>query len=283
MSSKINFIHLTKSELSSKIALLVLNKARIIFWKNSPKYFEGKVISNEKNLIIKTLDLPIRITDELICLNFSINQMEYFLKGKVLTQKDELEELEIILQENCFRVEKRDFARVQVYPHLDVYAYLKYSEVISENIFFINKNDRKKVDLFTNVKEYEKQKIVQIYKDLEAEENQELIGFRVEDVSSNGLCFLASQKEKKEILEKLENNTFSMVLSFGNKNYDLKNAKIVYQINYINHQFSGVNMFKIGITFDENSAVKEKIKEITGYDDRLLDYQKEFEEFIKNE
>jgi hypothetical protein len=209
--------------------------------------------------------------------------MEYFVKGKVLAQKDELEELEISLQEDCFRVEKRDFARVQVYPNLDVYAYLKYSEEISENIFFINKNDRKKVDLFTSVKEYEKQKIVQIYKDLEAEENQELIGFRVEDVSTNGLCFLVSQKEKEQILSKLENQTFSMVLNFGPRNFDLKNAKIIYQINYINHQFTGVNMYKIGITFNEDAGVKAKIKEITGHDDRLLDYQKEFEEFIKNE
>jgi hypothetical protein len=42
-------------------------------------------------------------------------------------------------------------------------------------------------------------------------------------------------------------------------------------------------MYKIGITFNEDLGLKFKLKELIGYDDKILDFPREFEEFIKNE
>lgn len=284
MSSKINFIKLTDQELSNKVALLVLNKARVIFWKTSPRYLEGHAVSfNDQKLILKTPGLKIRLLDENICLNFNLNNMEYFVKGKVLSQIEELEELEIEVFEQCFRVEKRDFERVQVYPYYEVYAYLKYNEEKQENVYFLNTSEQKKNDLFSNIREIEKQKLAVISSELITSNDEELVGFRVEDLSSGGLCFLASAKEKEQIISRFLGHRFNLLLSFGRTTYQLKDVQIIYQVNYINQQFAGVSMFKVGITFEENSALSLKIKELTGHDDKLLDYPKEFEEFIKNE
>ena len=65
--------------------------------------------------------------------------------------------------------------------------------------------------------------------------------------------------------------------------FNLEEAHIVYKINYINTQFSGVPMYKIGITFKTSPSLKRKIEDHSGITVDLLDYQKEFEEFIKNE
>ncbi len=284
MSSKINFIKLTKHELSSKVALLVLNKLRIIFWKDSPRYLEGNAISfYENKLILKTRDLSLLLKGSFVCLNFTLNEIDYFMKGKVISQIEIKEELEIELLEECFRVEKRDYERVQLFPQYEVYVYLKYNGIKSENIFFINKNDQKKNDLFLNIKNQEKQKLALASPDLETNEEQELVGFRVEDLSSNGLCFLASTKENEQILTSLINTKFELILIFGTHTYLLREVQIIYQINYLTQQFAGIPMYKIGITFNENIEIQRKIQELTGRDDKILNYQEEFEEFIKNE
>lgn len=283
MSSKINFIKLTDQELSSKMNILVHNKSRIIFWKTSPRYFEGSVISNNEKLIIKTRDLPIKLLGDQLCLNFKLNNMEYFIKGTVAAHHDSNEEIEVIISKECFRVEKRDRERLQLYPFHTAFVYIKYAEEKQENIFFLNKNEQKKNDLFSNIKDLEKQKLTSLSRELETQSDEELIGFRVEDISATGLCFLVSQKEKEHILVRFMDAPFKMHFSLGDTAFSLEDVKIVYQINYINQQFSGVPMFKIGVTFKSDANLTLKIQELIGRDDKLLDYQKEFEEFIKNE
>jgi hypothetical protein len=284
MTSKINFIKLTDQELSTKVALLVLNKVRIIFWKISPRYFEGQALSFVENkLKIHTKDFRINFTGEQICLNFNLNKIEYFIKGKVISSTENSSEMEIELFSDCFKIEKRDFERTQVYPQYEVYAYLKYLNEKPENVFFLNKNEQKKNDIFSNIQKQEKQKLALISPEFNTDENEELIGFRVEDLSSNGLCFLSSQRENEQIISRFINKKFNLILNFEKKNYNLKNVQIIYQVNYINQQFAGVTMFKVGVTFNEDQAMKEMLENLTGADNRILNYPKEFEEFIKNE
>ena len=65
--------------------------------------------------------------------------------------------------------------------------------------------------------------------------------------------------------------------------FNLEEAIIVYKMNYINAQLSGVPMYKVGINFKHSPSLKRKIEDISGITVDLVDYQKEFEEFIKNE
>lgn len=285
--AKINFIKLTTEELSNKIALLVSNRERVIFWKTSPRYFEGKAVRFEfKTHITLTLEksaVPIRILNDVICLNFSINDIDYFLRGKVIDQNEEASEISMELEEECFRMEKRSRERLLTYPVYEVYAYLKYQKAQTGNVIFFNKGEQKNRDFFSEIENMKKNKLASLSRDLEAGEEEDLVGFRVEDLSSTGMSFFASAKEKEMILDPLGDRPFSFVLNFEMQVFNLEEATIVYKMHYINAQFQGVPMYKVGISFNHSPSLKRKIEDISGITVDLVNYQKEFEEFIKNE
>lgn len=286
--SKINFIKLNQEELSTKIALLVSEQSRIIFWKAAPRYFEGKatkfdIRQNKTYLTISKCNIHLRLSSERICLNFTLNDIEYFLRGKVVEQLEDNLEMIIELEEHCFRVEKRSKERLIAYPVYEIYAYLKYEKEKKDNVVFFNKKEQQSRDFFSEIDNIQKNKIQALTEDLHLEDAEDLIGFRVEDISPTGLSFFASHKEKENILDAFKDRSFTLVLNFEMQVFNLEEATIVYKINYINSQFSGVPMFKIGINFKPSPSLKRKIEDISGITVDLADYQKEFEEFIKNE
>lgn len=285
--AKINFIKLTSQELSSKIALLVSNHERVIFWKTSPRYFEGFAFSfevkNRISLVLERVGIPIRVLNETICLNFTLNDIDYYLRGRVVDQLEDDPKIKIELEEHCFRVEKRSRERLLTYPVYEVYAYLKFQKSIRPNIIFFNKDEQRSQDFFSEIDNIQKSKITAMSEDLNLNDEEDVIGFRVEDLSSNGLSFFASIKEKDLVLNELHNRTFSLVLNFEMQIFNLEEASIVYKMNYINAQFQGVPMFKVGINFKHSPTLKRKIEDVSGVTIDLLNYQKEFEEFIKNE
>jgi hypothetical protein len=284
--AKINFIKLTSQELSNKIALLVSNRDRVVFWKTSPRYFEGIAtqfsFQGRIHLTLEKINIPLNINGEMICLNFSLNEIEYFLRGKVLEQSED-GLITLVLQEECFRVEKRSKERLLTYPVYEVYAYLKFQKAPRPNVIFFNKGEQKTRDFFSEIDNIQKNKISSMSVDLERGDEEDLIGFRVEDISSTGLSFFASTKEKESVLDVIESQSFSLVLNFEMQVFNLEEAVIVYKMNYINAQFSGVPMYKVGINFKHSPSLKRKIEDISGITVDLVNYQKEFEEFIKNE
>lgn len=286
--AKINFIKLNQEELSAKIALLVSETSRVIFWKTSPRYYEGRaflfdVRQGKTYLTVDECNIHLRLTGERICLNFIINDIDYFLRGKVVEQMEDNLRMVVELEEHCFRVEKRSRERLLTYPVYEVYAYLKYAKNLANNVVFFNKKEQQSRDFFTEIDNIQKNKIRSLSDDLHLEESEDLVGFRVEDLSSSGLSFFANTKEKENILDLLEDKKFSLVLNFEMQVFNLEEASIVYKINYINSQFSGVPMYKIGITFKASPSLKRKIEDLSGITVDLVDYQKEFEDFIKNE
>ena len=229
-SAKINFIKLNQEELSTKIALLVSKNSKTKYWKIAPKYFEGKAAAFEIRqrktyLTINECDTHLHLVGSRICLNFIINDVEYFLRAIVLEQIENDKRMIVELEEHCFRAEKRSKERLITYPIYEVYAYLKYQKEPSSNVVFFNKKDQKNRDFFSEID----------------------------------------------------------MLNFEMEVFNLEETQIVYKISYINSQFSGIPMYKIGITFKPSPNLKKKIEDISGITLDLIDYQKEFEEFIKNE
>jgi hypothetical protein len=286
--AKINFIKLKQEELSTKIALLVSEHSRVIFWKTAPRYYEGKstkfdIRQNKTYLSIGECNIHLKLIGERVCLNFTVNDIDYFLRGKVVEQMEDNLHMIVELEEHCFRVEKRSRERLVTYPVYEVYAYLKYEKERKDNVVFFNKKDQQSRDFFSEIDNMQKNKIQALTDDLHLSDTEDLIGFRVEDISSSGLSFFASVKEKDNILDALKDKNFSLVLNFEMQVFNLEDASVIYKINYINSQFSGVPMFKIGITFKASPSLKRKIEDLSGITVDLADYQKEFEEFIKNE
>jgi hypothetical protein len=286
--AKINFIKLNHTELSAKIALLVSEASRIIFWKAAPRYYEGKathfdVRQNKTYITIGDCNIHRRLTNERICLNFTLNDIEYFLRGIVIEQMEENLQMILELEDECFRVEKRSRERLHTYPIYEVYAYVKYQKQTTNNVVFFNKKEQQSTDFFSEIDNLQKNKLQSLSNDLQMQESEDLVGFRVEDISSSGLSFFANAKEKEHILDAFGESKFTMILNFEMQVFNLEEANIVYKINYINSQLSGIPMYKIGINFKPSPSVKRKIEDLSGITVDMVDYQKEFEEFIKNE
>ena len=217
--AKINFIKLNQEELSAKIALLVSESSRIIFWKAAPRYYEGKATNFEIRqkktyLTIGDCNIHLRLSSERICFNFTINDIDYFLRGKVVEQVEDMMEMIVELEEHCFRVEKRNKERLITYPVYEVYAYLKYQKAKSNNVVFFNKKEQKSRDFLSEIDNIQKNKILQMAENVHVEDSEELVGFRVEDLSSSGLSFFASTKEKDNILDVIGDEKFILVLNF---------------------------------------------------------------------
>ncbi len=286
--AKINFIKLNQEELATKIALLVSEKSRVIFWKTSPRYFEGKAVhfnvhQRKTRLTIGGCNIHRRLVDERICLNFSINDIDYYLRGMVIEQNEDHLQMVVELEEHCFRVEKRSRERLITFPIYEVYAYLKYKKEVKDNVVYFNKKEQTNKDFFTEIDNLKKNRIQSMASELDREDDEDLVGFRVEDLSSSGLSFFASVKEKESIFDSLGDQKFNFVLNFEMQVFNLEEAVVVYKMNYINSQFAGIPMYKIGVNFKASPSLKRKIEDHSGITVDLFNYQKEFEEFIKNE
>jgi hypothetical protein len=285
--AKINFIKLSTEELSRKIALLVSNQSRIIYWKNSPRFYEGVAgsFTLDKKIILKIErnQLSATLQGERICLNFILNDIDYFLRGKVLSYDEEYDQLVVELEEDCFRVEKRNKERLRVFPVYDVMVYFKFKRSEEKNIIFINKKEKTNQDFFTEIDNVQKSKIASLARELEISDEEDLIGFRIEDISSNGLSFFATSKEKEKVLDQVKLEELPLIIVFEKEVFHLQGASFVYKMNYINSQFSNVPMYKIGMNFKPSASLKRKIEDISGVTVDLVNYQNEFEEFMKNE
>ncbi len=287
LRAKINFIKLKPEELSSKIALLVSNNDRIIFWKTSPRYYEGRAthfeVGPKIKLTLSKCNIHLRLVGDKTCLNFSVNDVDYFFRARVTDQFDDHETITFELEDSCFKVEKRSKERLTTYPVYEVYSYIKFAKTPASNVVQFNKAEQKTRDFFSEIDNVKKSRLNALSEGIYHEDSEDLAGFRVEDISPSGLSFFASQKEKELILDKVSGIQFSLVLNFEMQIFTLEEASIVYMINYINAQFAGVPMYKVGVTFKSNPSLKKKIEEISGITVDLNNYQKEFEEFIKNE
>lgn len=289
LRANVNFIKLNKEELSNKIALLVSENKAVMLWKKYPRHYDADISFFERrkdarNLLhLKTHNFYLTLKSEYISLSFKLGEISYFLKGKVIDQNLEAATLVVEIEDEGFRAEKRKSERLVTFPIYQVFAYFKYQKMAPSNVLFINKKDKEENSFLSQIDNLEKNKIQSLDNNFETAEDEDLIGFRVENISADGLSFFATQKEKAKIDESLNQNKFNLMINFEGKISSLNNPEIVYQVNYINTQLSNFPMYKVGVRFDLNKTLKEIIDQQSTQSFEIEDYQKEFEEFIRNE
>lgn len=284
----IQFKKLTQSELSSKIALLVSKRSRVIFWKNTPNYYEGLAFSqkNEDGIVfvLSHVESLVKIKQDKICLNVTIDEIEYFLSGKVVEHDDFNQMLFIKMSDECFRLESRERERIQAYPNFDFYCYIKYLIDSPQNVISFNQKEDKKNKEFINLLiDEKKKKILADSPTINLDDEEDILGFRIEDISSIGLSIIVSSSEKEKVIDKIDANNFNLTISLGANSISIHNAKIVYAIDYINLNFKDSGMFKIGISFNHSPSLKRILEDVTGVDLSNSDYYKLFEDYIRNE
>ncbi len=279
-NNKFQFVKIDQQELKTALALALKNSSRIIFWKTTSKFFEGKIHflrdkSTDLNIHIHYTFLSANVIESELCLNFTSNDVEYFFKGRVNSAIDEENLLEVSVGAEGYRVEKRLLERVLVYPKYQCFLYLNYEKSVS-NIVQFNKADKKEDD-FLRLLSSSTQNM------FSGNGNEEIFGMRIEDLSANGLAGVVSNEEYNEIISRFENTTFSAVLMFDSQSFTLSEIKIKYFVNYLNANFKNVKMQKIGCTFKRNIQLKRYLEELTGITLEREDYYQAFSDFIKND
>lgn len=284
----IQFKKLTQRELSSKIALLVSNRSRVIFWKNTPNYYEGITFSKKEEegivLILSNVESLVKLKQDKICLNVAIDEIEYFFSGNVIEHDDFNQMIFIKMSDECFCLENRIRERVQAYPQYDFFCYVKYQIDSPKNVISFNQKEDKKNKDFLDILNNERlKKLLAETKDIELLDEEDLLGFRIEDISSIGLSFIASKDEKEKVIDRIIDEKFTLTINLGSNVITIQNAKIVYCIDYINSNFKDSGMCKIGVSFNHSPTLKRSLEDITGIDLSMTDYHKLFEDFIKND
>ncbi|OUR93708.1 hypothetical protein A9Q84_19795 [Halobacteriovorax marinus] len=275
-SSKEKFTGLNVSEISSKISSFVNSEKPIRVWSKGSEPSLAFIRNIEKRVI--TLDVSTSIIEvdfsDKVFLNFSFNSVDYFAKGSLLSENNGL--LSIELEEEVFKSEKRHNERLLTFPHHQVHAYFKvYSDENSSNIISIN---RFKETPNSALESFVSEKMKQIVDEEDA--IAELMGFRILDLSSDGLSFFANSRETSYFAGLKDDGGIQFTLMFEGTSYSLKYAEIVYIVDYVNQRAARIPMKKIGIHFDENDEIKESINKLINDSGALREVDKSFESFL---
>lgn len=286
--SSSNFVELDWRELTEEVSLLVSSGEKVKLWEkgdapdlcdivNSHNKEEGENFCQQLRLRLGKVDESWKSKD--LYIQFSLNGVEYFTKGKVVEVLGN-EDFWFELNPHVFKVEKRENERLLTYPHYQVYAYFKIRKnPDAGNLIFLNKHIENNHQAFKKFQELSNEEILEAQDRVESDQEDELIGFRVLDLSSTGVSFLVNEREKNYF--KKNEDMLNVTLLFEKDVFNLNSAKMIYNVDYVNPRVGNLPMGKIGFTFakDENLAsMVEKLIEETNSEANI---QKDFENFVE--
>lgn len=284
-----NFIELEWNEITSSIAELVSVSGDVKIWEKGDAPDICKVINchseDEEGSRVQQLRLRLGKVDEDwkkkdLLVSYTLKGVDYYTKGKIVEVLGN-EDFWLELNPNVFKIEKRQNERLLTYPHFHAYAYFRLSQDSStDNLIFINKQIESTHQVFQKFKKLSDEDILKLQDSVDSEHDEELIGFRVIDVSYKGIAFIANERERDYF--EGSDKEFEMTLLFEGEVYNLRKATIVYNVDYVNPRAGSVPMSKIGFQFEHNHDLRRKIKEVIdeqGAGDEKD--QKDFEDFIE--
>lgn len=276
-SSKEKFTGLNVSEITSKVSSFINGEKPIRVWSKG----EEPVLAFVKNYNEQVLTLDIssaliesHIFKDRVFINFSYNSVDYFAKGELIS--DENGHVIIKLGEEVYKSEKRANERLLTFPHHQVYAYFKiYSDENNSNIISLNKFNEAPSGAINNFVSERMKSIVS-----EDEGISELMGFRILDISSNGLSFCANNRETGYFVGLEDESNVEFTLMFEERPYTLECADIVYIVDYVNLRASKIPMKKIGVHFKENEDLKNNLLKFMDDSGVFREVDKNIESFL---
>ena len=285
-SSSSNFVELSWSELTETLEELVQHQSEVKLWQKDVSPDLCKIVNghleeeDEKTQQLRLSHEKIDSSwkDREFFIQFAWSGIEYFSKGKVIEVLGN-HECWFEMNPHVFRVEKRENERVSTFPSLQVYAYFKLAEDQGpSNVVFLNKHIEEDHSIFKKFEKLTKKEILEAQDSMESDKNDQIIGFRVLDISSNGVSFLVNEEES-ELFAQQSQYEFTLLLE-GEVFY-ISNAKIVYNVDYVNPRAGNASMYKVGLNFELNQKLGEKVQQLIkdrDEDDKVL---KDFENFAK--
>lgn len=282
------FVKYKLSEVAGKLATFIRDQKKIRLWKSGSAPFFANLIDIKKSGLIFRINKSPKYeikSEDTILINFSFNDLDYFVKGSIQSIEDE--QILVSVTADVFKAERRHNERVLAYPHLDVHAYLsvqknnsldpvsKESNVLSFERPIVGEKDNLKSFLSSKTSE----ELPESW--LNDESDVELQGFRIMDISCVGLSFCASVEEDEELFQGSEGKIWDIYILFEGDAITLSDASYVYSIDYVNPQASVVPMKKIGMKFDDSIELSAKIYSYIDESNITSELEKDFENLIQ--
>jgi len=279
------FIKIKEVEIKKKFSELAIQKGNLKIWKSGEeKALDGVLESVEDTaeeqpikvlLNLKKKVEEVSLKGQELFLYFTIKKSKFFSKGVVENIEGE-EKVKLVLGKDLYKLDQRKSKRLNTFPGHRVYSYIKIHEGNNGEVIHLNKP---KDHLHNFFKSFQKQVLHSQFNTsnpLEKDFMEDYIGFRVLDLSNDGLSFLLNHIEA-DYFNKTK-KSFKMILNFNGKEDTIEDCSVSYLIPYINPDLGNLSLFKLGLSF----------KKIDGLIDRPMEEDQEsgvdlkrFASFIK--
>ncbi len=278
-----NFIQFNHKEVLSKLKTLAEQKEVVNVWTKGGKshiyrVFEVQFIKRKDGGFVfisffsEGKEADESILDKRVFLSFSLDDIDYFSEGLIQTGEDS-ERLILRLDKEVYRSENRINERLLTFPDHQVYAYFR----MPDDIFHQTNQALSESDSEDMAFDYKLQRKKKLLEELakKTDDIKNLVGFRALDVGRSGVAFTVGKSEENYFDQ---NKKYSFKMLFNGDLFEVSNSKLVYKVNFSNHNGDGVT-YKIGISFNPISELTQKIMEAIHQNKDMDSAQKDFEKF----
>lgn len=283
MMDSSHFLKLSLDEVSVKLGVLEKQKEVIKIWVRGEEaelyrvsdFFIFKSPENRKaylSLFSEGKESDDAYLGKKIFLTFNVKDVDYFAEGMV--SYDEVHEsLVVELDKDFYRSEKRSNERLLTYPHHQVYVYFKIQDEKDEsNVIELKREEDK---LYLDYKQRQKKELKEKLKE-KVSDIDDLIGFRVLDISRSGVAFLIGEEEGKYFTGK---SKYSFYVLFDGDLFVVKGADLVYKVDYVGGK-EGKKRYKVGLTFKPVANLTHYVTELLKEGVESDTIKREFEDFV---
>ena len=262
------FIKIKETEVKKKFSEVAIQKGHIKVWESGEERaldcILDSVVEPEEDQSVK-ISLKMKHEADIkglkgkeLFIYFAIKKSKFFSKGRVDGIENE-NNIKLVLDGELYKLDQRKSKRITTFPSHRVYSYIKIQEGGGGEVIHLN---RPKDHLHNFFKNFQKQVLHSQFNSsnpLEKDFMDDYIGFRVLDLSNDGLSFLLNHIEA-DYFKKLK-KSFKMILNFNGKEDVIENCSISYLIPYVNPSLGSLSLYKLGLSFKKIDGLIERPRE----------------------
>lgn len=262
------FIKIKETEVKKKFSEVAIQKGHIKVWESGEERaldcILDSVVEPEEDQSVKISlkikhDVDIKgLKGKELFIYFAIKKSKFFSKGRVDGIENE-NNIKLVLDGELYKLDQRKSKRITTFPSHRVYSYIRIQEGGGGEVIHLN---RPKDHLHNFFKNFQKQVLHSQFNSsnpLEKDFMDDYIGFRVLDLSNDGLSFLLNHIEA-DYFKKLK-KSFKMILNFNGKEDAIENCSISYLIPYVNSSLGSLSLYKLGLSFKKIDGLIERPRE----------------------
>lgn len=281
-NADLNFVKIPIVELVPKFNTLARDKGQVNLWYKGEVPIKHRVNAFESGkssmlTFFKEDNFSIKPNVK-VYYSFRLAGIEYYGVGLPV---DEKESFSLKLAGDVFRSEKRGKERLLTFPHHQVYAYLALPGAKEQFRGAGESGNVVSLEGFRNpFKEIKREMLTDPVKNFiktTLDESSDVMGYRVLDLSSNGIAFLVNAREKV-LFEDLAD--IDVTLLYDRTSFEIKPAKVVYIVDSLTGSTKGNPLYKVGMTFPENDKLSNLVHRKLESSNAKEGAQQDFEDFI---